>query len=139
MILAAYVASIFPHGGALIYGSQEVGYPEPINFFKYVAVDWMAKPEIYQEYKKLISLYNDHAALRKGNMKAWPADDVLIFEKSLDGDRFLVMVSVRNSENAASIPAEWTEGEHQDLMTGKPVELSDTITLEPFRYCILKK
>ena len=24
--MAAYVASIFPHGGALIYGSQEVGY-----------------------------------------------------------------------------------------------------------------
>ncbi len=137
--MAAYVASIFPHGGALIYGSQEVGYPEPINFFKYVAVDWMAKPEIYQEYKKLISLYNAHAALRKGNMKAWPGNDVLIFEKSLDGDCFLVIVNVRNNENTASIPAEWTEGEHQDLMTGKPVELSDTITLEPFRYCILKQ
>ena len=29
--MAAYVASIFPHGGALIYGSQEVGYPEPLQ------------------------------------------------------------------------------------------------------------
>ena len=28
--MAAYVASVFLHGGALIYGSQEVGYPEPI-------------------------------------------------------------------------------------------------------------
>ncbi len=137
--MAAYVASIFPHGGALIYGSQEVGYPEPINFFKYVAVDWMAKPEIYQEYKKLISLYNDNAALRKGNMKAWPASDVLIFEKNLENDRFLVMVNVRNSENSASIPADWAEGEHHDMMTGKPVKLDDTITLEPFQYCILKK
>ena len=54
--MAAYVASIFPHGGALIYGSQEVGYPEPINFFKYVPVDWTAKPEIYKEYQTLIRL-----------------------------------------------------------------------------------
>ena len=60
--MAAYVASIFPHGGALIYGSQEVGYPEPINFFKYVPVDWTAKPEIYKEYQTLIRLYNEHPA-----------------------------------------------------------------------------
>ena len=123
--LAAYVARIFPHGGALIYGSQEVGYPEPINFFKYVPVDWSAKTEVYKEYKRLLSLYNDHSALRKGKMTAWPDDDVLIFEKADDAERFLILVNVRNETETVNLPEEWKT-------------LGETITLEPFEYRIEK-
>ena len=123
--MAAYVASIFPHGGALIYGSQEVGYPEPINFFKYVPVDWTAKPEIYKEYQHLISLYNEHPALRKGTMTAWPEDDVLMFEKADDAERYLILVNVRNEQETVDLPESWQK-------------LGDSITLEPFEYCIEK-
>ena len=123
--MAAYVASIFPHGGALIYGSQEVGYPEPINFFKYVPVNWMAKPEIYKEYQHLISLYNEHPALRKGTMTAWPDDDVLMFEKADDTERYLILVNVRNEQETVKLPESWQK-------------LGESITLEPFEYCIEK-
>ena len=123
--MAAYVASIFPHGGALIYGSQEVGYPEPINFFKYVPVDWTAKPNIYKEYQHLISLYNEHPALRKGTMTAWPDDDVLMFEKADDTERYLILVNVRNEPKTINLPEEWKK-------------LGESITLEPFEYCIEK-
>ena len=123
--MAAYVASIFPHGGALIYGSQEVGYPEPINFFKYVPVDWTAKPRIYKEYRRLIAMYNDHPALRKGKMTAWPDDDVLIFEKADDTERYLILVNVRNEPKTINLPEEWKK-------------LGESIALEPFEYCIVK-
>ena len=123
--MAAYVASIFPHGGALIYGSQEVGYPEPINFFKYVPVDWTAKPEIYKEYKELIGLYNEHPALRKGKMTAYPDNDVLVFEKSDSNERFLILVNVRNEAKEVNIPDDWKK-------------LGDTVTLKPFEYRIEK-
>jgi glycosidase len=123
--MAAYVASIFPHGGALIYGSQEVGYPEPINFFKYVPIDWTAKPEIYKEYQHLISLYNEHPALRKGTMTAWPDDDVLMFEKADDTERYLILVNVRNEQETVKLPESWQK-------------LGESITLEPFEYCIEK-
>ena len=123
--MAAYVASIFPHGGALIYSSQEVGYPEPINFFKYVPVDWTAKPEIYKEYQHLISLYNEHPALRKGTMTAWPDDDVLMFEKADDTERYLILVNVRNEQETVKLPESWQK-------------LGESITLEPFEYCIEK-
>ena len=123
--MAAYVASIFPHGGALIYGSQEVGYPEPINFFKYVPVDWTAKPEIYKEYQHLISLYNEHPVLRKGTMTAWPDDDVLMFEKADDAERYLILVNVRNEQETVDLPESWQK-------------LGESITLEPFEYCIEK-
>ena len=135
--MAAYVASIFPHGGALIYGSQEVGYPEPINFFKFVPVNWMAKPEIYKEYQQLIALYNEHPALRKGALTTWPDKDVLVFEKASD-ERFLILVNVRNAASTVQIPEEWVSHETKDEITGKEIALESTITLEPFQYLILK-
>ena len=136
--MAAYVASIFPHGGALIYGSQEVGYPEPINFFKYVPVDWTAKPEIFNEYKALIALYNEHAALRKGSMTAYPDKDVLVFEKKDAEERFLVVVNVRNEKKTIQTPKEWIGHETEDEMTDKKMKLEEKTTLEPFEYLILK-
>ena len=137
--MAAYVATVFPHGGALIYGSQEVGYPEPINFFKYVAVDWTAKPEIYKEYQQLIALYNGHPALRKGQMTAYEDPDVLVFEKTDGSERFLVLVNVRNEQKTVSTPQEWAGVEASDAMTGEGLALKDAITLEPYQYLIVKK
>ena len=136
--MAAYVATIFPHGGALIYGSQEVGYPEPINFFKYVPVDWTAKPDIYKEYEELIELYNEHPALRKGTMTAYPDKDVLVFEKTDAAERFLVLVNVRNSQSTVAIPESWVGVSTEDEVTDKDIKLDAQITLEPFQYLILK-
>ena len=137
--MAAYVASILPHGGALIYGSQEVGYPEPINFFKYVPVDWTAKPEIYQEYKHLIGLYNEYPALRKGTTKAWPDNDVLIFERTDSEKRFLIAVNVRNESKTISIPDTWTGAEVEDEMTDQDEKLEGSLTLNPFEYRIFDR
>ena len=136
--MAAYVASIFPHGGALIYSSQEVGYPEPINFFKYVPVDWTAKPEIYNEYEDLIELYNEHPALRKGTMTAYPDKDVLVFEKTDAAERFLVLVNVRNSQSTVAIPESWVGVSTEDEVTDQEIKLEGQITLAPFQYLILK-
>ena len=136
--MAAYVASIFPHGGALIYGSQEVEYPEAINFFKYVAVDWTANPNIYKEYKELIGLYNEYPSLRKGQMKAYEDPDVFIFEKSDGDERFLVLVNVRNEQKTANIPQEWVGHQTEDEMTDQDVTLKETIALEPYQYLIMK-
>ena len=136
--MAAYVASIFPHGGALIYGSQEVGYPEPINFFKYVPVDWTAKPEIYEEYEELIELYNDHPALRKGTLTAYPDNDVLMFEKVDAAERFLVLVNVRNEQKTVTIPEHWVGREVENEMTDQPITLAKELTLEPFQYLIIE-
>ena len=150
--MAAYVATIFPHGGALIYGSQEVGYPDPINFFTYVPVDWTAKPEIYKEYQSLIALYNNYPALRKGKMTAYEDADVLVFEKTMDeqglsgsqgevdadgGRRFLIVVNVRNEAKTVNIPEEWVGRKTVDLMARQDVVLDKSLSLEPYQYLIL--
>ena len=137
--MAAYVASIFLHGGALIYGAQEVGYPEPINFFKYVPVDWTAKPQIYKEYQALIKLYNDHPALRKGSLTTYPDKDVLVFEKTDAAERFLVMVNVRDKQVTLALPENWVKREGLDELNNRDVDFEHEITLNPYEYLILRR
>ena len=136
--MAAYVASIFPHGGALIYGSQEVGYENPINFFKYVPVDWSAKADLYKEYQHLIKLYNENTALRKGKLTAWPDKDILLFEKSDDGGKFLVAVNVRNEDHEMALPEGWKNAKTTNMADGTEKALTDKVQLKPFEYLILK-
>ena len=136
--MAAYVASIFPHGGALIYGSQEVNYPETINFFKYVPVDWTANPKTYQEYKELIGLYNEYPSLRKGQMTAYEDPDVFIFEKANGDERFLILVNVRNEQKTANIPQDWVNHQTKDAITNQDITLKEAMTLEPYQYLIMK-
>ena len=136
--MAAYVATIFPHGGALIYGSQEVGYEDPINFFKYVPVNWTANPELFKEYQTLLGLYNQYPALRKGKMNAMPDKDILLFEKSDGKDTFLVAVNVRNEAKTVKLPEAWQKKKVTNLPDQKQIELATELQLEPFEYLILK-
>ena len=136
--MAAYVASVFPHGGALIYGSQEVGYENPINFFHYVPVDWTAKADLYKEYQHLIGLYNEYPALRKAQPTYYPDHDILLFEKADDKAHFLIAVNVRNEEHEIAAP-EGLKGKNAiNMEDEKKLTIPDVIHLKPFEYQILK-
>lgn len=138
--MAAFVATTMLHGGMLIYGSQEVGYPEPINFFKYVPVDWSANPDLRNEYKKLISIYNEHAALRSsGKVVTYddPENNVLCVDRVLNNDNVLVIVNVRDAPHSIEVPGLWADKDVTDLMTGNAMKLSRRITLQPYQYLLL--
>ena len=138
--MAAFVATTMLHGGMLVYGSQEVGYPETINFFHYVPVDWNANPAMRDEYKKLIAIYNDHPALRSSG-KVVPFDDdennVLIVDRVLNNDNVLVVVNVRNDAHNVELPAMWAGKNVKNLFTGQEMQLSRRITLQPYQYLLL--
>ena len=136
--MAAFVLTAYLHGGALIYGSQEVGYPEAINFFTYVPVDWTANGDLYQEYQRLMALYNEYPAIRKGEMKPFPNADVLLFEKLDDKDRVLVAVNVRNREATVTLPQEWSGHVSKDLYSGSEQKLETELNLPAYQYRIFK-
>jgi glycosidase len=136
--MAAFVASTFIHGGALVYGSQEIGYPGRINFFRYVPMDWEANPALNKEYTDLLALYNSIPAIRKGEMTPYPDADVLKFSKSHEGDSVLVLVNVRHEDTYTDTPAEWVGKECTDLMTGNKIILGDKVHLDPYEYIIMK-
>ena len=136
--MAAFVATTFLHGGMLIYGCQEVGYPGKINFFEYVDVDWDANPQMLSEYKKLVSIYSSEKAVRRGGMTPYPDEDVLVFERTLDGESVLVMVNLRDTQRKIAPPAPYVGKTVKNLMTGDSVTLPKECLLRPFQYLILK-
>ena len=135
--MAAFVATTMLHGGMMIYGSQEVGYPEPINFFHYVPVNWNANPAMRDEYKKLISIYNEHPALRSSG-KVIPYDDddnnILCVDRVLNNDNVLVLVNVRDTPHNINLPGMWANRTAYDLMREEVVALGNRITLQPYQY-----
>jgi hypothetical protein len=136
--LAAFVATAFIHGGILVYGCQEIGYPGKINFFNYAEMDWDANPGMVQEYKDLIALYKSHPALRRGSLVPYPHNDVLIFERVEDSETLLVMVNLRDSQVQAPVPASWQGRKAEDLLSGKSVSFGATELMRPFEYVIVK-
>ena len=138
--MAAFVASAFIHGGMLIYGSQEVGYPGKINFFNYVNVDWNAHSDLFLEYCQLVRIFKSTPSIRKGALKPYKDNDVLMFERFLDKERVLVMINMRDAQHTVAIPAEWKNAECVDLMTNHAVTLSENERkFSPFEYIILKR
>lgn len=137
--MAAFVATTMLHGGMLIYGSQEVGYPETINFFHYVPVNWQANPALREEYKKLVAIYNDHPALRSSGKVRQYSDDqnnVLCIDRVLNNDNVLVMVNVKNAPHVIEIPSMWANRPIINLMTGEEITLGTTLTMEPYQYLL---
>ncbi|MBQ9585721.1 MAG: alpha-glucosidase C-terminal domain-containing protein [Muribaculaceae bacterium] len=138
--LAAFVATTFLHGGMLVYGSQEVAYPDKINFFNYVPVDWNSNPDVLKTHKKLISIYKKNSAFRSGDVAYFPDDNILAFERSDKTGKFLVLVNVRNTKQTLStIPTGWKNTKVTNMYTGRRLKLRKSITLKPFEYLILKK
>ena len=134
--MAAFVLSTYLHGGALIYSSQEVGYPERIDFFHYCPVDWKANPALREEFKTLMRLYNKYPALRKGDLKTYPDCNVAVFEKEGDSERLLVLVNVRGTEQSITLPESWRKHLSMDVCTNTQTELSDELMLSPYEYRI---
>lgn len=138
--MAAFVATTMLHGGMLIYGSQEVGYPEPINFFKFVPVNWNANSGLREEYKKLVAVYNSHPALRSSGKVISYDDDgnsVLCVDRVLNNDNVLVIVNVRDQVSVIDVPVMWAGRNVTNLMTGMPMDLGRTISLQPYQYLLL--
>ena len=92
------------------------------------------------EYKKLISIYNEHPALRSSG-KVIPYDDdmnnVLCVERVLNNDDVLVLVNVRNAVCSMTIPPMWGGKPVTDLMTGSSIQLGKTVPLQPYQYLLL--
>ena len=136
--MAAFVASTYLHGGALVYGSQEIGYPGRINFFRYVPMNWESCQGLNKEYTKLLENYNAIPAIRKGEITAYPDENILAFQKNCGEDSVLVLVNVRHEDYTLVLPAEWSGKQCTDLMTGETVKLGADIHLDPYGYIILK-
>ena len=94
------------------------------------------------EYKKLITVYNDHPALRSSGQVVTYDDDennVLCVDRVLNNDNVLVFVNVRDIACSTEVPVMWSNQTVDNLMTGGQMQLGRRITLKPYQYLLLCK
>ncbi len=90
--LAAFVMTAYIGGVPLIYDSQEVGYPNTINFFTNVAVDYTANPDMVAAYKQIIAFRSAHEAVKTGALTVYNDPNIIAFEKKAGTDDVLILV-----------------------------------------------
>ena len=137
--LAAFAIVSYMGGVPLIYSSQEVGYPNSINFFNNVLVDYTANPDMVAAYKQILAFRASHEAIKTGALTQYNDANIVAFEKTSGTDDVLVLVNTKNAAETFNIPAAlqgttWVNG-----YTGGSVTFSTQYTLQPYSYLAFKR
>ncbi len=76
---------------------------------------------ILQQVKTLISIRKESAALRRGGFRWVEIDEQLLsFERFLDGERILVLISLAEEDLTVSLPAGYCSS--RDMLSGKDIK-----------------
>jgi 1,4-alpha-glucan branching enzyme len=137
--LSASVITIFTSAAPLLYSSQEVGRAEKLAFFTRDPIDWNSNPEMLQRYKRILATYQESEAFTLGALANYAHDDLAVFTRTSGDDRYLIIVNVRNTDTSWTVDQAvknetWINTDDANVFT-----MTESITLAPFGYLILKK
>jgi glycosidase len=137
--IAAFVVVAYMKSVPLIYDGQEVGTPYRLVFpFTKSKIDWTLNHDVTAEYKKVIAFRNSSEAVRRGELTSYSSDDVCAFTKKLGDKAVFVLSNLRNTTVSYTIPSNLSAYNWKDGFTGGRTKLSNTITLAPYQYIVLK-
>ncbi len=136
--LAAFVIAAYMKGVPMIYNGQEIGYNERINYFQRDPIDWAANPTVTDAYKKILGSRTSSNAIRNGKLFTYSSDDVVAFSKESGAEKALVIVNVRNAARQYTLPATLEGSAWKNAFSNENVTLSNTVTLAPYEYIVLK-
>ena len=138
---SAFILAAYMGGVPLIYSSQEVGYPNAINFFNVTPVDYTQNPDMVALYKQILAFRAAHVAVRTGAILHDFSDtNFSAFEKVSGTDTVFVMVNTKNANSNFVLPVALFNTSWKDGFTGTPYNfLQADITLGPYHYMILSK
>jgi 1,4-alpha-glucan branching enzyme len=137
--LSASVVTIFISAVPLLYNGQEVGRAELLPFFTGDPIDWTENQEMLDEYTKLMSIYNETPAFRKGTLAYFSNPDVVMYTRTFEDETYLILVNVRNATKEVVLDDALQGTTWSDRLNGGDIALTDKITLLPYAYKILKK
>ena len=137
--LSASVITIFTSAVPLLYSSQEVGQDDRLSFFTRDPIDWSANQSMYQQYEKLLGIYNSTNVFREGTLQSFNDDDIAVFKRANGSDEYLIMVNVRNTDQSYELDAVLKNTSWKNALTGEDVGLATTVNLAPYQFLILKK
>jgi glycosidase len=137
--LAAFAMAAYMDGVPLIYSSQEVGYPNAINFFTDVPVDYTANPDLVAAYKQIIAFRAAHEAVKTGTLITYNDPNIIAFEKVSGADDVVILINARNSTETFTLPAALQNTTWLNGYTKASVSLSTTLSFQPYQYMVLSK
>jgi len=137
--LSAFVMAAYMDGTPMIYDSQEVGYPNAINFFTDVPVDYTANPDIVAAYKKILAFRAAHEAVKSGTLTTYNDANIVAFEKTSGTDDVLILVNATGNGVNFSVPAALQNSNWKDGMSGAAVTLGTQLSFSGYQYVVLSK
>ncbi len=125
LLLAVLFQMSFP-GAPTVYYGDEVGVgggDDPFNRATYPWPDEGGQPDLKlrAEFQRLIAMRNAHPVLRRGTLSAplQLSDDLIVFERKLQGRKALVLLSNRTTAQTVSLPM---QGRFVDALSGSSVQ-----------------
>ena len=138
--MAAFVIAACMKSAPMVYNGQEVGTPFRLTFpFTSKKIDWTPKPQVTDEYKKILAFRNGSAAVRRGNLTSYSNADVCAFTKQQGSETVLVMVNVRGNAVKFTLPSALAGSSWKDGIKGSKMILPGNVDLQPYAYLILRK
>ena len=102
--LSAFVISATMGGTPMIYSSQEIGYSQPLSFFRQNTLDWNSNPTYTSEYKDIMDVYTTSDALKKvpPNLQHRRCSELL---RASQNEEVLIMVNPTNQKVEVKLPS----------------------------------
>ncbi|WP_316824673.1 alpha-amylase family glycosyl hydrolase [Pedobacter miscanthi] len=136
--MSAFLVTALMKGVPMIYNGQEVGCTRGIDFFYHTPIDWTTNPDMKAEYKKIINLRKNSAAIKTGDLTVYSSDDIVAFTKSSGSEKVLVLASIRGNATTYYIPPV-LQGTWKNAFSGSPVTLGSQLFFQPYQHTVLTK
>lgn len=136
--ISAFVIAATLGGSPMIYSSQEIGHPTQISFFTNTNMNWSSNPSYRDEYKKIMNIYSNSDALKKGTLKTYENGKVVTFVRKSQKETILIFVNTTNEQVEAKTPIEFSQEDLMNLITNSVEKIPSVLKLDPFQYKILK-
>ncbi|MFA7272859.1 MAG: alpha-amylase family glycosyl hydrolase [Crocinitomicaceae bacterium] len=138
--LAASIPTIFMGGVPLFYTGQEVGRASTTPFFTKSPINWSANLDMKQAYEKLMSIYTNSEAARRGTIQLYMnSNSVSSFKKTSGTSEILILVNVRSTATNYAIPTELQGTQWTNALTDTPATLGSSESLTGYGYSIYTK
>ena len=86
----------------------------------------------------MMEFYTLSDAARKGSISNFIDSDVICFKRILKDEEVLVIINVRNRDVDFDIPADLQSTRWTDAISDGDITLTETLTLSPYKFFILK-
>ncbi len=120
---AAFALAATMGGVPMIYGSQEVDFPERIPIFKGSSkqVDWSASPDTFERYRRIMQATASET-MRKGSLARIANDNIISFTRTYSDEEILVMVNPSAEKQNFTLPATYAGAQYENLMESSPAD-----------------